>query len=252
MAKEKCMSDSRKPAISSADNQPSAEASPLTEQAYFQIRRDILAGTLAAGTKLKIEALRARYNIGPTPVREALERLATERLAHMERQRGFRVAPMTALDLIELTDMRILLESEALRRSLSAGDYAWEGAIVSAFHKLDRLRALELSGTRIDPEEWERRNREFHGALVAAAGSGWLARSYAHIDDHLERYRRCFRDILVAARRDCHEEHHAIMEAALARDAARAIELTQLHIKRTADVVQPALQAQSSRRMVHR
>jgi DNA-binding GntR family transcriptional regulator len=246
------MSEGRTSPVASIDEPAPTPTETLTEQAYQMIRRDILAGDLEPGTKLKIEALRARYVIGPTPIREALERLASERLAHAEQQRGFRVAPMTVRDLDELTDMRLLLESEALRRSLAAGDYAWEGAIVSAFHKLDRLTASALSGAATDPDEWEHRNSEFHNALIAAAGSGWLARSHSHIDDHFGRYRRCFHDALVVADRDCHEEHRAIMEAALARDADRAIRLTQFHIKQTADVIRPALQARSQGRVIKR
>src|SRR5262249_8069013 len=121
------MSEIRATSVASGDDVVQSET--LTEQAYRLIRRDILSGALAAGTKLKIEALRARYPIGPTPIREALERLASERLAQAEQQRGFRVAAMTLRDLDELTDMRILLEGEALRRSIITGDYAWEGAI---------------------------------------------------------------------------------------------------------------------------
>lgn len=226
------------------NDEPAArQGKTLSEQAYLLIRHDILAGNLAPGTKLKVEALRARYNIGPTPIREALERLSAEQLARAEQQRGFRVSPMTAVDLIELADMRLLLETEALRRSLVAGDYAWEGTIVSAFHKLDRLQTIKLSNAALDPEEWERRNSEFHNALIAASGSGWLARSRAHIDDHLGRFRRCYRDALAATDRDCHEEHRAIMEAALARNADLAIQLTQRHIKRSIDVIHSALQA---------
>lgn len=236
------MSEGRNPLSIRDDETAARQGKTLSEQAYLLIRRDILAGHLAPGTKLKVDALRARYDIGPTPIREALERLSAEQLARAEQQRGFRVSPMTAVDLTELADMLLLLETEALRRSLVAGDYAWEGTIVSAFHKLDRLQALKLSSTAPDPEEWERRNSEFHNALIAAAGSGWLARSRAHIDDHLGRFRRCYRDALAAMDRDCHEEHRAIMEAALARNPDRAILLTQLHIKRSVDIIRSAVQ----------
>jgi DNA-binding GntR family transcriptional regulator len=220
-------------------------ADTLSEQVYRLIRRDILTSALKPGDKLKVEALRTLYNMGPTPIREALERLATERLAQAEQRRGFRVAPMTMPDLVELTDMRVLLETEALRRSLAAGDFAWEGAIVSAFHKLDRLNALAVCGSMPNPDEWWRRNREFHNALIAAAGSDWLARSHAQVCDHFERYHRRLLDAVPAAERNRHKEHRAIMEAAIAHDSDRAIRLTRDHIERTAGLLQEALRTES-------
>jgi DNA-binding GntR family transcriptional regulator len=235
---------------SNTDDPTFEHADTLSEQVYRLIRRDILTSVLKPGDKLKVEALRTLYDMGPTPIREALERLATERLAQAEQRRGFRVAPMTIPDLVELADMRILLETEALRRSLAAGDFAWEGAIVSAFHKLDRLNALAVSGSLSNPDEWWRRNREFHNALIAAAGSDWLARSHAQVCDHFERYHRRLHNALPAAERNRHQEHRAIMEAAIAHNSDRAIRLTRAHIERAAALLQEALRGESD--TVHR
>ena len=81
---------------------PSA-AITRTSAVYEQLRREIIQGTLLPGEKLRIEVLRTRYKVGGTPLREALNRLSTEGLVTQFEQRGFRVTPVSADDLLELT-----------------------------------------------------------------------------------------------------------------------------------------------------
>jgi len=58
------------------------------------------------GEKLRIEVLRTRYDVGGTPLREAMNRLSTEGLVTQSEQRGFRVTPVSADELLELTRTR--------------------------------------------------------------------------------------------------------------------------------------------------
>jgi DNA-binding GntR family transcriptional regulator len=91
-------------------------------------------------------------------------------------------------------------------------------------------RVPRLSG------EWERRHTAFHQALTAACGSSRLTQLRAQLFNQTNRYRR----LVVAfskVRRDDRREHRALMEAALARDAERAVALIHQHIRRTADLV---------------
>jgi len=79
----------------------STQKPPATqsEEAYRQIRSDIIRGQFIAGEKLRIESLRKQYGIGPTPLREALNRLTADGFVLAEGQRGFITAPLTADDL---------------------------------------------------------------------------------------------------------------------------------------------------------
>ena len=63
-----------------------------------------------------------------------------------EGQRGFEVPPLTARNLRELADLRLLLEQHALRLSFAAGDIEWEGRVVAAHHKLDLVERRMLDG----------------------------------------------------------------------------------------------------------
>jgi GntR family carbon starvation induced transcriptional regulator len=202
-----------------------------SEHAYVQLRKDILSGNLLPGSKLKIEQLRERYGVGPTPLREALSRLSSEGLVQIEQLKGFRVATVSIKELEELCEVRAIIESEAIRRSTIYGDEHWEGQIAAAFYKLERLERRLGRGEAVDPDDWEERNREFHDALVAAANSGWLLRLRSQLFDHHERYRRHGRtELSLVPERDVNAEHRDMMEAALARNGDEAARIMREHI----------------------
>ena len=203
-------------------------AKTLVESSYNRLRSDIIAGKLAPGAKLRIEELRDDYRIGASPLREALNRLAGEGFVTVEEQRGFKVAPVSPDDLKDLSRMRIMLECEALRESISNGDDEWEANLLAAHHRLQK--AERSFGKNLD--EWEQRNEEFHEALVAACTSSWLLRLRHVLYEQHKRYR--FIAILShQPDRDVHREHRDILEAALARDLKAAIEATERHIQFT-------------------
>ncbi len=203
-------------------------AKTLVESSYNRLRSDIIAGKLAPGAKLRIEELRDDYRIGASPLREALNRLAGEGFVTVEEQRGFKVAPVSPDDLKDLSRMRIMLECEALRESISNGDDEWEANLLAAHH---RLQKAERSFGR-NLGEWEQRNEEFHEALVAACASSWLLRLRHVLYEQHKRYR--FIAILSHQQdRDVHREHREILEAALARDVKAATAATERHIQFT-------------------
>ncbi len=103
-----------------------APAKTLATYAVSALRRGILDGALAPGSRLRIEDLRSRFGMGASPLREALSQLAAEGLVQRLDQRGFRVAPAAASELNDLIETRCLIEGAALRASIEAGDDAWE------------------------------------------------------------------------------------------------------------------------------
>ncbi len=207
-----------------------------SEEAYRQIRADIIEGQFEAGQRLRIEALRKQYGIGPTPLREALNRLSADGFVLAEGQRGFTITPLTLEDLEDVTQMRVLLENRALERSIECGDDDWEAQLVAAFH---RLSLIETSPEGRDLDEWEKRNAEFHHALIGACHSRWLKRFANILYDQHRRYRHLARAHL--GNRDLHAEHQAIYDAALARDVKKACEANEAHIMGTVETLRELL-----------
>ncbi|ARP81188.1 hypothetical protein CAL12_10275 [Bordetella genomosp. 8] len=201
--------------------------SSLTASVAIQVRAAILQGIYAPGAKLRLDDLRREYGVSLSPLREALTRLAAEGLVQITDQRGYRVAPVSAANLLEVTKLRIQLEVMALTESLAKGDDRWEDSLVVAYHRLGRL---EREGTR--DERWEKAHRAFHLTLFAACGMPLLLRFCGTLHDLSDRYRRLF---LVRHAPDANvpDEHQGIFDAAMARDAARAAQILTRHLERT-------------------
>ncbi|HCN70476.1 MAG: transcriptional regulator [Pusillimonas sp.] len=220
------------------DDTSGASTSPktLVSAAYQRLRRDIIEGRLAPGAKLRVEHLKDEYGVGAGTLREALALLVSDALVVVRGQRGFHVKPISVEDFHDITRTRILLECEALRQSIEFGDDVWEGRVVAAFHRLDRIEKRLTSSAPDDFDEWEDRNREYHQALISGCRSPWIRHFLGILYQQAERYRR-----LVITRkpipRDLHAEHRAILDATLAHDSAVACKLLAEHISITYEAV---------------
>ncbi|SMG58292.1 GntR family transcriptional regulator [Paraburkholderia susongensis] len=232
---------SRNPVGSRTARAPHAEEGErtLSDQAYRLLHRDILSGALEPDSKLRLQGLQDRYGLGMSPIREALMLLSREGLVSNEGQRGFRVAPVSADDLRDIVAARIHIETNLLTESILHGDADWGAEISAAFYKLTH----EPVPTSLDDVEgidsWEAAHRRFHRALLAAASSPWLHRINGQLIDHAERYRRLrLARLGFTARTDSiFDEHQALMEATLSRDANRACAVLRDHLNATLSVV---------------
>lgn len=212
--------------------QVAEETKTLTESAYRLIRGDILAGLVAPKDKLQIYDLGRRHGTSASAIREALSRLVSEGLVTTEEQKGFRVAPMSVGEFKEITDLRVMLETQALRRALTVGGDEWEAGIVSTYYRLARAEERLASGDTGSLFDWELRHRDFHDALVAACDSQWLQRLRGLLYDHSRRYRQ--RSLVQGPiRRDSSAEHQMLRTAALARDVEAACTLITQHFVKT-------------------
>ena len=214
----------------------SEQPKTLTDQACMLIRDDIAHGKFAPGSKLRIEALKDAYGFGATPLREALYRLSAEGFVTVQGQRGFRVADISVEDLEDITNLRVVIEGMALTQSIENADDDWESEVVAAFHHLTKAE----SGERPDIYEWEKRNTNFHLALISRCSSNWLMRFYELLYDQHKRYRNIAR-MENTPRRDIHAEHTTICEAALAHDAAATCAANEIHIRETAKICDAVL-----------
>lgn len=135
-----------------AAGESAALPATLGEAAYQRLRADIVVGAFKAGEPLRLEALRQRYGLSFSPLREALMRLQSERLVAATALRGFSVAPLSREEIEDATETRILIESEALRRSMRNGDDDWEADI----EPLSTRSACRSSVSRKRRARWRR------------------------------------------------------------------------------------------------
>jgi DNA-binding GntR family transcriptional regulator len=222
----------REQSAMSDQHDPDDDASAV-EQTYARLKRDIIDGARAPGERMRIERMRKLYDVGPTPMRETLQRLTAEGLVIARSGRGFLVAPLVAEEFADLNLARTEAECAALRLSIASGGEEWETAIVAAAYRLEKADRALLDETGEGPvAKWESANRAFHAALISACPSATLLRFCADVNDKCERYRRA---ALPSTRRlrDLASEHEALRAAALERDVEAAVGLLAAHYGRT-------------------
>lgn len=212
----------------------------LTERVYACLRADILAGRFAPGQRMRPTELAGVQGVSLNVVREALNRLAGERLVVASAQQGFAVAEVSAADLGDLTEVRVLIETEALRRSIERGDLAWESDLVAAHHRLANTPMTAEGDPAQLTDEWMHAHNAFHAATMSGCGSPRLTGIAAGLGESAAMYRH-FSQHYDQGKRDIAGEHRAIFEAVLARDADLACRLHAEHIQHTADIVVAAL-----------
>lgn len=204
------------------------------EAALRQIRADIITGALPAGSRIRLEQARLRYNASVSTLRENLNRLAAENLVVAEGQKGFQVAPASRQELFELADLRGLLENHAIGLSFSAGDLDWEAGVVAAHHKLAAVERRILDGDTSCTADWVRYDWEFHRALVASCNSLALMSTLSSVFDRFLRYHliaESFRGMPVV------DDHLQLFELAMKRDIEGARAILNRHVRDGTDHV---------------
>jgi GntR family transcriptional regulator, carbon starvation induced regulator len=217
---------------------PNPESVARTQSSALveRVRTDIVAGSLAPGSRLKLPDLAERYQSGVNPLREALARLSASGLVLLEDQKGFRVAPVSREDLLDLTRVRTDIECLALRRSIAEGDVEWEARVIAAHHRLSRMSLTAPGNPKRLSDAWETIHQDFHLALISGCRSRWLIHFHNLLAEQSARYRRLaisFAD----SKRDVAAEHAEIVKTVLARNADRACELIRGHFSRTTEIV---------------
>jgi DNA-binding GntR family transcriptional regulator len=204
----------------------------LASSVYENIRHDIMNGGIKPGDKLLFDALREKYSIGISPLREALNRLHSDGWVAREEQKGFRASEISAEELRKIVQTRIMIEGAAITEAIRLQDVASEEALVLAYHRLKKEKRHNAGARSMT---WEKRHRDFHMALVAGAKLPHLTTFCMQLFDIAERYR-----ILCASsypERNERDEHEQIVSAYLEGDTAGTIALLAAHYQVTVDII---------------
>jgi len=182
------------------------------------IKGAILSGDLAAGSPLVETDLARELGVSKTPVREALKTLEGTGLVVIRPYLGATVREMSYEDAAAVYDMRLLLEPEAVRRTVAAG-----GRLSAAERALERAREAEGGVAR------SAANREFHRALYGGCGNPLLVASLDGLRDQTSLV-----SVAAWAHRASWEteaaEHDKILRAAQEGRAEEAADLVRGHV----------------------
>ncbi len=206
-------------------------------EVHASIRHSILNGRLRPGEKLGPAVLAQEHGVSVSVVREALTRLAEQGLVSSQPQHGFQVVPISREDLLDLTSVRLDIETLALRRAVERGDVEWRSGLVAAHYRLEHTVQFETLEPPTMNEDWARAHAAFHHHLLVACGSARLLDIAESLRDAADLYRRWSSPIGGDTHRDIVGEHRAIFEAAQAGDSERAVQTLSEHIAHTTNVL---------------
>lgn len=194
------------------------------EEAYQHIKRGIRMGALRPGTRLAPDDIAAEIGTSRMPVREALNRLATEGLIVNRPNRGAVVRVLTAKEVREVFAMRSVLEG--LAASMAA-----ENVTDNDLEDLERL-LLRMDRSGLDASEWITAHSQFHERLSIIADAPQLMRQIAALHSVCEPLMRVWLEGRPSPDY-VHDRHDELISALKARDGQRVESLMRAHILRT-------------------
>lgn len=203
----------------------------VRETTLAALRSMIISGQLQVGQPLRQDELAAQFGVSRTPLREALQTLATEGLVRIDPHRGAVVTQPSAQQLLDTYQVREALETVAGREAAarSTREHADEVARILA----------DMSSER-DSDRWAELNTAFHAAIYSVVPNTQLLELIEILRNRAEVYVRILARQDAPARRadDTHEQ----MLAALRRNDADAMEsLIRAHLRATVNTVAPLL-----------
>ena len=208
----------------------------VTGRAYERLRAELLGCRLAPGAQLNIAGLQSRLQLSQGAIREALSRLTSEGLVEVERNRGFRAAPVSASGFKELTEACMTVELPCLRAAIKNGDREWELNLLSTYHRAAHTLELVVGGAA-DVEAYSNERQGFYEALLGACDNHWLLWSWRLLYAQNMRYRHVYMP-LAKFERKLNPYHTSFLQAVLARDEEEAVKLAVLNYTAVTDFIE--------------
>ena len=202
----------------------------LVEGAYEAIIENILSGTLPSGTVVSEVSLAQELHVSRTPVHQALARLAKEGLIEHRSGRKPRIARFGREDVLEIYDMRLLLETAATQRATKRIDPRF---LANLAREADELAAAP------DSAEWTRSaldfDTRFHDAIAAASGNRRLRQEIAKYRLQVRAF--CRMTGSSGNLREALAEHQIVLKAMVDKNPAAAGQAMAKHVQKRLDAV---------------
>jgi DNA-binding GntR family transcriptional regulator len=217
----------------------------LADSAYVQLKQDIFDFRLVSGDRFSESEVAERLGVSRTPVREALFRLQREGYLEVHFRSGWSVRPFDFEQFEHLYDLRMVLETTAVRRLCERAELNGDGTDQgkqdepaggpnqnhqSRLEALKKIWLLPKSDRLTDGKRVSELDEGFHVALVEAAGNPEMARVHREVTERIRIIRRL--DFTQAMRIEkTYDEHAQILRAVIRRRSDEAVLLLRTHIE---------------------
>lgn len=222
----------RKPTPKIAHIQRQSIPSQITES----LRERILCGELKQGEILVQELVAAEYGVSRMPVREAFKQLESAGLIQARLHKGSIVTTPSVEHVMELYELRMLLEIELLRASVPRMTKTHLAAAESV------LPALEKSYAERDVNQWGRLNWMFHKGLYIASGRVKTLAIIESVNLQVDRYVR-LQLVLEEKLARAADDHRKLLQFCKNKDLDAALECLREHITSAGDKLRASLEA---------
>lgn len=205
------------------------EKMTLADQIYQDLKQEISNQELASGEKINIKELARRYGVSDTPVKQALQRLAEEKLVVNTPNKGMSVRSFHPRELHEVFDIRLMLDTFFIPDIISALNYNDKLRQQLLDNLEQQKQFIQNSDSGREAERYFQLDMEFHTLFLTASGNKkaveiltdlhpfTLSSGSYYSQPH---YRDC----------ECVAEHEAILNAILAADADALKAAVETHI----------------------
>ncbi len=214
----------------------------LADDVYEAVKAMLMDHDVPPGERVSIDGVARRLGVSPTPVREALARLASEGLATKVALKGYRSAPLlTREEFDDLHHFRLLIEPWAARRAAERLDDEGARALRAEMATATVPATTDYEGYR----SLTAHDRRLHSLITRLSGSPQVQRAFERTHCHLHIFRLYFEHTTGA---ETVAEHHRLVDAVLegSGDAAEAAMRDHLdaamrkRLRRVYDVPAPA------------
>ncbi|QLQ09700.1 MAG: GntR family transcriptional regulator [Nocardioidaceae bacterium] len=199
----------------------SIQVESLREKILALIRQSLVAGEYKPGDIISAASMASDFNVSNSPVREAMLELVSQGILEVVRNRGFRVLPVSDHDLDEIYELRLWLESRAMRE-LTLRGVDVEASRLLALETIQHARRLEL-------REFLDADRRFHLSLLERLGNVRLTKVVENLRDQTRLYG--IQALAEAGKLvDTAKEHVALLDAIQSGDPMVAENAMTLHL----------------------
>lgn len=211
--------------------------STIRTQVYDIIKQNICEGVYTPGQRLQETELAAALKVSRSPIREALRQLASDGLVVEFPNRGVFVKEFTARDIEEVFDVRVLLESYAIRHSAA---HMTPPRMEELMGHLDQLVHFHEQG---ELEEYIRVDAMLHQAIIRLGGNSVVEEMYDRVHSLIQRFRIYS---LISKQRfdESVQEHRTVVHCLLTGNTEEADRVNQAHLALARDKIGEYLNSQ--------
>jgi DNA-binding GntR family transcriptional regulator len=207
----------------------------LTESVYEDVKERIMDLQMAPGSRINMDQLARQLQVSTTPLREALSRLESDGLVTRQSLRGYSVVSLPAWeDVLEMYNLRILLEPETARAAAAArGDDRLPGLLRATVGQMSELSALPvLAGHYQGYRALFNTDTFFHDTIAESSGNKLVRRTLASLHAHALLYRVWYHAGFAT---ETVREHEAVIDAIAAHKPGAAAKAMRDHLERSRD-----------------